>query len=265
MKYQLVPPGDHQTNPAERAIQTFKNHFTSILYGTDDDFPANQWDRLIQIAVITLNMLRPSRINPKLSAYNQIWGNFDYNKTPLAPPGCKVVVHEFPEHRKNMAAHGKIGYFTNTVEDHYRTYEVYVPETGGERKAATVEFFPKYIQMPNTSSEDRPAETIEDLTHILKNTHPKQPFLDQGTPTNDAIQKLQEIFNPPIGDTTVSQRGVQTEPTQPKQLEQYAVPRVPEKSKTKEKHPNGTIILQKFGGRIHKGEIKKYDEERKYY
>ena len=68
MKYQLVPPADHRPNPAERAIQTFKNHFTSILYGTDDDFPANQWDRLIRIAVIALNMLRPSRINPKLSA-----------------------------------------------------------------------------------------------------------------------------------------------------------------------------------------------------
>ena len=26
LKYQLVPPGDHQTNPAERAIQTVKNH-----------------------------------------------------------------------------------------------------------------------------------------------------------------------------------------------------------------------------------------------
>ena len=26
LKYQLVPPGDHRTNPAEREIQTFKNH-----------------------------------------------------------------------------------------------------------------------------------------------------------------------------------------------------------------------------------------------
>ena len=42
MKYQLVPSGDHQTNPAERAIQTFKNYFTSILYETNDEFPANQ-------------------------------------------------------------------------------------------------------------------------------------------------------------------------------------------------------------------------------
>ena len=42
LKYQLVPPGDHRTNPAEQAIQTFKNHYTSILYGADNNFSANQ-------------------------------------------------------------------------------------------------------------------------------------------------------------------------------------------------------------------------------
>ena len=35
LKYQLVTPHDHRTNPAERAIRTFKDHFTSILNGTD--------------------------------------------------------------------------------------------------------------------------------------------------------------------------------------------------------------------------------------
>ena len=53
------------------------------------------------------------------------------------------------------------------------------------RKAATVEFFPKYVQIPKSLSEYRLAATLEDLDHILKNSHPKQPFLDQGTPTND--------------------------------------------------------------------------------
>ena len=38
-------------------------------------------------------MLQPSRINPNLSAYMQIWGNFDFNKTPLTPIGCKAIIH----------------------------------------------------------------------------------------------------------------------------------------------------------------------------
>ena len=65
LKYQIAPPRNHRTLPAERSIQTFKNHFESILYGCDPGFPKNQWDRLIDFAVITLNILRGSRINQK--------------------------------------------------------------------------------------------------------------------------------------------------------------------------------------------------------
>jgi hypothetical protein len=39
MTWELVPPDCHRRNMAERAIQTFKNHFVSILSGVDDRFP----------------------------------------------------------------------------------------------------------------------------------------------------------------------------------------------------------------------------------
>ena len=42
MDYELVPPGQHRRNQAERAIQTFKAHFLSILAGVDDRFPLCQ-------------------------------------------------------------------------------------------------------------------------------------------------------------------------------------------------------------------------------
>ena len=35
MTYQLVPPHDHRRNKAEKAIQTFKDHFVAILCGAD--------------------------------------------------------------------------------------------------------------------------------------------------------------------------------------------------------------------------------------
>ncbi len=55
--YQLVPPDNHRQNLAERAIQTFKNHFKAILVGIDDTFPMQLWDRLLPQAVLTLNLL----------------------------------------------------------------------------------------------------------------------------------------------------------------------------------------------------------------
>ena len=77
--YQIVPPGVHRRNAAERAIRTFKNHLIAGLCSTHPDFPMKLWDRLIPQAEITLNLLRGSRMNPKLSAYAQIHGPFDCN------------------------------------------------------------------------------------------------------------------------------------------------------------------------------------------
>ncbi len=39
MDYELVPTGQHRRNQAERAIQTFKAHFISILAGVDNKPP----------------------------------------------------------------------------------------------------------------------------------------------------------------------------------------------------------------------------------
>ena len=47
LKYQLASPYDHRLNPAERGIQTFKNHLTSNLHGCDTEFPAGQWYAII--------------------------------------------------------------------------------------------------------------------------------------------------------------------------------------------------------------------------
>ena len=44
IKHQLVPPHVHRTNLAERAIQTFKQHFKKGLQLVDPGFLLSQWD-----------------------------------------------------------------------------------------------------------------------------------------------------------------------------------------------------------------------------
>jgi hypothetical protein len=45
MTYQLVTPHDHRRNQAKKkAIQTFKDHFVSILCSMDPSFPLHLWD-----------------------------------------------------------------------------------------------------------------------------------------------------------------------------------------------------------------------------
>jgi hypothetical protein len=66
--FQLVPPCSHIINAAERAIRSFNDHLIAGICSTDKAFSMHLWDGLLPQAVMTLNMLRISRINPKLSA-----------------------------------------------------------------------------------------------------------------------------------------------------------------------------------------------------
>jgi hypothetical protein len=82
VSFQLVPPHMHRHNAAKRAIRTWKNHFVAGLCSTNTKFPMHLWDRLLPQVTITLNLLRPSRRNPQILAYQMLEGNYDFNSTP---------------------------------------------------------------------------------------------------------------------------------------------------------------------------------------
>ena len=127
VKFQLVPPYLHRTNAAERAIQTYKDHIIAGLSRCNPNFPLHLWDRLIPHTTLTLNLLRPSRINPRLSAEAQLNGAFDFNRTPLEPPGTRVIVHETPNNRRTWSPHGVDGWYLGPAPDHYQCHRVYIP------------------------------------------------------------------------------------------------------------------------------------------
>jgi hypothetical protein len=108
--YQLVPPHCYRRNAAERAIQTFKEHFVAGLSSVDPTFPLHLWYRLLPQAEITLNLLQTSGLHPQLSTAAHFHGLVDYNKTAFAPPGCKIIAHEKPGKRRTWAPHGQHGY-----------------------------------------------------------------------------------------------------------------------------------------------------------
>ena len=119
VEVEYAPPHDHKSNIAERMIQTFKAHFISILLGTDDKFPDDCWDELIDGAVMQLNMLRPCTIKPEHSAYSFIFGPHDFNKVPLAPLGSKVIMHEGTYNRGSWSDRGVQGFFIGPAHQHY--------------------------------------------------------------------------------------------------------------------------------------------------
>ena len=120
LEYQLAPPHQHRRNAAERAIQTFKAHFIAGLTSVDPHFPITEWDRLLQQAEITLNLLRNSRLTRNLSAYAAIAGFYNFQATPMAPPGTKTLVHEKPDQRALWDPHAAEGWYIGPAVEHYR-------------------------------------------------------------------------------------------------------------------------------------------------
>ena len=150
-----MPPHCHQRNAAERAIRTFKEYFVAGLASVDPEFPLHLWDRLLPQAEITLNLLRTSRLHPQLSAAAHFHGIIDYNKTPFAPPGCKIIAHEKPSQRRTWATHGVPGYSLGPAMKHYQCQDVYITSTASQRIVDTLEYFPHNSLMPQISSTDR--------------------------------------------------------------------------------------------------------------
>jgi hypothetical protein len=152
---QLSPPYVHCRNAAERAILTFKNHFIAGLCSTNPKFPMNLWDRLLPQAIPTLNLLRTSRLNPHLSAYAHVHGVFDFNHTPLDPPGIKVLVHDKPQVRGTWAPHASPGLYLGPAMNHYRCYRVWMRTTRSERITDTLAWLPSKLRMPVPLPADR--------------------------------------------------------------------------------------------------------------
>ena len=195
LKYQLAPPYQHRRNAAERAIQTYKNHFLAGLASTHPDYPIAEWDRLIEQSVITLNLLRNSRINPKLSAYAFLHGNYHFAHTPMLPPGTKILVHEKPIKRASWSPHGVEAWYIAPTTEHYRCVTAFIPTTFRERICDTVEIFPHTIPIPSLTATDYIHNSLDDILTVLTNP-PRHtlPFMSTHPTLRDAIAATAAIL-----------------------------------------------------------------------
>ena len=141
-------------------------------------------------------MVQPSQINSKISAYNQMWGKFNFEKNLRVPPGSKVIVNERPQERCTWSDHGVAQFYLGPEMHRLRNYYCYIPTTRWERVSNAVELFSLHLVMPKTSSEDRLSQVTQYVLAIQKN-HPKTPFLDKENKRSDAINKLKNILQPP--------------------------------------------------------------------
>ena len=196
INHQLVPPHIHRANLAERAIQTLKHHFIAGLASIDIDFPLAEWDRLLPQAIITVNLLRAARVNPKLSSHAYLFGEFNFNATPLAPPGTRVIIHKQVDNRTSWGAHGRDAWYIGPSLEHYRCVKCFVTDTRKELDCDTVSFFPKTIPFPAIKTDDFLRQAALDIISILSEPPSSTvPSLEAGDETRNALLKIATALN----------------------------------------------------------------------
>jgi len=196
---------------AEQAIRTFKNHFIAGLCSVDKDFPIHLWDRLLPQAELTLNLLRGSRLDPTISAWAELHGPFDFNRTPIAPPGIRVLIHEKPSVRGTWAPHAVEGWYLGPALNSYRCYTVWSKDTRAQCICDTLTWLPHHVPMPNATSDDYIIAGLQDIATALRYPAPSSPLAPIAASQVDTLEQLMRILH----GTTKADPAHKTVPTQP--------------------------------------------------
>ena len=122
-------------------------------------------------------------------------GTFNFNRTQLAPPGKKIIIHDKPDIRGSWATRGYEGGYIGLAINHYCYHTVYANHTAHERVADTMDFLPHYGKIPYRSSTENATIAARELTHALQNPSPAPSFSNIGDKQMEALHQLAELFN----------------------------------------------------------------------
>jgi len=188
IQFELVPPGNHRQNQAERAIETFKAHFIAILEGIDDKFPLSLWCHLLEPTELRPKSPPPIKGSAKKTAFVHVHGHHDYIKKPFAPLGCAIEAHVKPDDRRTWDTRSDAGFSLGTSMEHHRCFRAYVTRTRATRISDTVHFKHQYITNPTVSTESHVVAAAQQLATAL------QGNILAGNETAEALQKFSDLF-----------------------------------------------------------------------
>ena len=91
--------------------------------------------------------------------------------------------------------HGKMGLYIGPSLDHYRCLKIYILITHSDIIADTVEFIPKQIPFPNSTTETFLKQTLGDLLKLVKDKRQMNIFQAfYGDAVQNVLQELSHIL-----------------------------------------------------------------------
>ena len=134
IKIQPVEPYNHHVNATKPAVKTAKYHIVTGLGTVNVNCPLQLWCKFLPQTQDLINMMRTLRRNPKISAFEELNGTFDYTKTPISILGSRTLAYNTYEARATWKRHGKNGFYVGPCYFHYRLMEHFIPATRSYRK-----------------------------------------------------------------------------------------------------------------------------------
>ena len=119
--------------------------------------------------------MRPTHINPKISADTYLQGTHDFNRVPLFPPGILTVIQKSSDNRESYAPHGLKGWYVGGSPEHYRCFEIWCPDTRRVRQGETVQFSSHYYVLLGLSPHENINRSVHELIAAIKYPHPESP------------------------------------------------------------------------------------------
>ena len=113
---------------------------------------------------------------------------------PLAPPGCRVLVHDSPENRESFAPHGLDEWYVGPAMNHYQCYRVWMWETRDVRVGLTVSWFPRNVKMPELTASDLILASLQQILQCLKDPTPAHPAAPLHQSHSEVLVRLAELL-----------------------------------------------------------------------
>jgi hypothetical protein len=123
------------------------------------------------------------------------------------------LIIEDPDTQESWVPHGKLAWYVGPAPEHYRCYQLFIPETGGTRILGTVEFFPHYSTVPKLSSADAATHAAHNLILALERPYPKTPFPMLSTRHITALKQLANLFRTVTAPDNVPRVAKAVDPT----------------------------------------------------
>jgi hypothetical protein len=102
-----------------------------------------------------------------MSAYEAIWGPYDWNCFPLAPPGCKAIIYKSPNAQGLWGSRGTDAWYLGPSVNHYQCNNYFVPETRAYQISGSAKLFPQHCQVKFLSEKDYLHELTNEVVSTL--------------------------------------------------------------------------------------------------